>query len=87
MFYSPNGKEVIMQTASFDLPGPIFSSNFKYPNCRTTFKYEEDVEYEKKKKCKHKFINVTKQLNRNDEIETLITFCKYCNFQKINEKN
>lgn len=76
VFYSPDGKTVLLQTASTDLPGPVFSSGYRYPETRTTYKYSVA-------KCEHAYETRTQQLRRGDEAESLVSTCSKCGHVKV----
>lgn len=77
MFYSPDGGvTVIMQTASRDLPGPVFFPPQIYPSARTTYRYNAT-------RCEHVYANRTLQLRAGDEGESLVRTCTKCGDVKV----
>lgn len=76
IFYSLDGKTVLLQTASTDLPGPVFSPHYWYPDTRTTYKYSVT-------KCDHTYETRMQQLRRGDEAESLVKTCAKCGDVKV----
>lgn len=76
IFYSADGKTVTMQTASADLPGPVFSPHYRYPAARTTYEYSAPV-------CEHAYETRMQQLRHGDEAESLIKTCTKCGDVKV----
>ncbi|ATY70268.1 lef-5 [Tomelloso virus] len=77
MFFSPDGENVFISTATADLPGPILMLNCKYPKASTGQKYET-------KSCTHNFRHTEfTQVRRGDEAPSSIMECTKCHEQKI----
>lgn len=72
MFYSPDGKNVFISTATTNLPGPILAINCKYPKKATGKKYTIV-------NCVHDFKHKEfKQIRSGDEAPTSIIECTKC---------
>lgn len=76
MFYSPNGREVFISTATTNLPGPIIVG-CKYPLKCSSQKYESH-------NCNHKFEHYEfRQTRRADEAPTSVVQCILCKILKF----
>ncbi|KAI5630623.1 lef-5, partial [Venturia canescens] len=72
IFFSPDGRRILLSTALVDLPAPILLPRSKFPVQRTVYKYRVQT-------CEHEyeFCELT-QLRRGDETPASLYTCKKC---------
>nr|WAQ80196.1 lef-5 [Oryctes rhinoceros nudivirus] len=77
MFFSPDGKRILISTASANLPGPVLALNCTYPKTPTGQKYIVN-------NCQHEFHHKEfRQIRSGDEAPNSILECSKCKITKI----